>query len=923
MHGRRVMGLAMPPLLACASLGIAQGGADSARSLLAAAVTAASVSTPEGYREAIRLRGRAAAIFRRVGDGRGEGEALSLTGLAWYFLGEPDSAVGYARSAYILRLAAGDTAGAVRSLAGPLGAAFEALGKADSAIATYYRAIELAHRTGDPLLEAQPTQNLGGVFVALSQPDSAFRWYHETIALARRGKDFRTEGEVLNNFSVIYDNLGNPDSALVYARQGWSVGKAEHGDSLIASALQNLGVIFTHSGAPDSALHYHRLAYEAAGRVLDAAGQRQVLMNIGVSLESLGQLDSAETYYHETIRRSRAAKDRSLEARALGNLGIVLTNRHQLDSAEATYHRVLQLHRALQNRSGEGIALVNLATVYAELNQTDSAAGAARTAYTIARDLDFPRLEGAADNVIGHVFQLRQQWDSARTYFHDDLALSRKAQDADGEGTSLMTLGALFRLQRDNAHAIAYFDSAAVVKVKVIGHVTKDEDRIAAWEQDYPLYEAWTLAWLERAGEIGNGPAAMGALTASEKGRAQALLELMDQPADNTGTDLSSHGTDVVTAVTRGGTALLEYHLAGDTLIAWSAGPDSSLSVHRAGIRADSLATLIRALRAGFGVEEGGARLVSRGVALEAGAPATVGTTRPAWRSAATALAEILLPPGVKAALAGSRDVLIVPQGLLALVPFTALPWGESGELLGTRHAVRYSPSLATAVATEQRAATSPRVGRALVVGNPAMPALQGGDKAWSRLGPLPGAEAEARAIAIRLDATLLKGQAATETIVRSRLSGAAVIHLATHGYAYATEGQARNSFVALAPDSVNDGLLRVGELLDDPTLHLAADLVALSACQTGLGNLKQAEGTIGLQRAFLAKGARSVLVSLWNVSDAATRQLMTGFYRHWLDDPDHPGKAEALRRAQEEVRKTPGFEHPRYWAAFQLVGAR
>lgn len=96
-----------------------------------------------------------------------------------------------------------------------------------------------------------------------------------------------------------------------------------------------------------------------------------------------------------------------------------------------------------------------------------------------------------------------------------------------------------------------------------------------------------------------------------------------------------------------------------------------------------------------------------------------------------------------------------------------------------------------------------------------------------------------------------------------------------------------------------------------------------LSACQTGLGDLKQTEGTIGLQRAFLARGARSVMVSLWNVSDAATRTLMTSFYRHWLRDPDQPSKTEALRRAQNAVRKTAGFEDPRYWAAFQLVGAR
>ncbi|HUK65127.1 MAG TPA: CHAT domain-containing protein, partial [Dongiaceae bacterium] len=110
---------------------------------------------------------------------------------------------------------------------------------------------------------------------------------------------------------------------------------------------------------------------------------------------------------------------------------------------------------------------------------------------------------------------------------------------------------------------------------------------------------------------------------------------------------------------------------------------------------------------------------------------------------------------------------------------------------------------------------------------------------------------------------------------------------------------------------------------LDTPSLQLTADLVVLSACQTGLGDLKQAEGTVGLQRAFLARGARSVLVSLWNVSDASTRALMIDFYQHWLSDADHPDKAESLRRAQEQVRHTKGWEDPRYWASFQLVGAQ
>jgi CHAT domain-containing protein len=154
-------------------------------------------------------------------------------------------------------------------------------------------------------------------------------------------------------------------------------------------------------------------------------------------------------------------------------------------------------------------------------------------------------------------------------------------------------------------------------------------------------------------------------------------------------------------------------------------------------------------------------------------------------------------------------------------------------------------------------------------------------------------------------------------------MSQAQVIHLATHGFAFSSDARARDSFVALAADSLADGLLSVAEILDDATIRLSADLVVLSACQTGLGDLKDAEGTIGLPRAFLAKGARSVLVSLWSVSDEATRLLMERFYTHWLDDADTPTKARALQRATDDVRRTEGFEHPRFWAAFQLVGAR
>jgi len=203
------------------------------------------------------------------------------------------------------------------------------------------------------------------------------------------------------------------------------------------------------------------------------------------------------------------------------------------------------------------------------------------------------------------------------------------------------------------------------------------------------------------------------------------------------------------------------------------------------------------------------------------------------------------------------------------------------------------------------------------------MPQVNRADGTRGELLPLPAAEEEARQVAGELRVQPFVGGAATESAVRRLLPQAAVVHLATHGLAYGSEERVRSSYVALAADSANDGLLTLGELTDDPSMRLHAELVVLSACQTGLGDLKQAEGTVGFQRALLARGARSVLVSLWSVNDRATAALMAAFYRHWLDDTDAPSKAEALRRAQSDVQARPEWKEPRYWAAFQLVGAR
>ena len=129
-------------------------------------------------------------------------------------------------------------------------------------------------------------------------------------------------------------------------------------------------------------------------------------------------------------------------------------------------------------------------------------------------------------------------------------------------------------------------------------------------------------------------------------------------------------------------------------------------------------------------------------------------------------------------------------------------------------------------------------------------------------------------------------------------------------------------SALALTADGQSDGLLTALEIFQ---LEIPADLVVLSACETGKGKVYEAEGIVGLTRAFMFAGAPRVICSLWKVDDEATRALMIEFYRLWNPkEGDGLGTAAALKKAQEYIKthpKHPEWKHPYYWAAWVLWG--
>jgi CHAT domain-containing protein len=267
--------------------------------------------------------------------------------------------------------------------------------------------------------------------------------------------------------------------------------------------------------------------------------------------------------------------------------------------------------------------------------------------------------------------------------------------------------------------------------------------------------------------------------------------------------------------------------------------------------------------------------------------------------------------------LTGIRRLGIVPMAFLAEVPFSSLLHRAEGasrpRFLVEDHTLFYVPSASVLASRwEQRASAAP------------LPALAlGRGAAGGGLAALPQAELEAARTAALLGGESLLGGAASEAAVVRRGATARLLHVAAH--AVVVPASPAESRLLLAPGGGEDGALTVREIL---ALSLAADLVTLSGCRTGLsysatGNDLADDDRTGLVEAFLHAGARDVLATLWPVADRPTAQLMDAFYRRLMTG-ETPVEALAgvQRQAISEAAGDPGRTGAATWAAFLIVGA-
>jgi len=311
--------------------------------------------------------------------------------------------------------------------------------------------------------------------------------------------------------------------------------------------------------------------------------------------------------------------------------------------------------------------------------------------------------------------------------------------------------------------------------------------------------------------------------------------------------------------------------------------------------------------------------------------------------SMARRLFDTLLAPAEREIDAGKR-LLIVADEPLHRLPFAALqrpPKEGRVQYLVEWKPIHFGPSAASYSALqESRQPNRKRLSSLVAFGDPLYDRLEtGADKRplpyvvrsaasrgySGRLDPLPGSGKEVEQIGKLFKErgqearVLLRGKA--EEGAAKNAVKAAFLHFAVHGIL--DEIQPEHSFLALSlPDAVmegsEDGILEVWEIEDE--MRLDAELVTLSACDTGVGKERGGEGLASLSRAFLGAGAHSVLATLWKIDDATTTDLMTRFYGHLLNGST---KDEALRLAQHELLKSAACKYraPYFWAGFQLTG--
>jgi len=851
-------------------------------------------SAAEGYREALE-------IWRILGAEERVTEALLRLAQVYRLLDDVDSATVRLEQALPRLVALGDEPRRAEAL-NTLGLLHSARGDRHRAGELYAEALELARSARAPAAEAAALNNLAKLRERESSLFEAVELYESSLAIWRRLGNAREEAVTLNNLGSLYSTLHETDRARAYLESSLELAEAVGDRRRQALVFNNLGALFDRAGRRALAEESYGRALSIYGGLEDTSRRLRVINNLGRLASRRGELGRAEAAYRQVLELAGEAGDGEMELIARHNLGWVHDLRGEPETA-------LELLGEAWEKAGECSTGCQATILYglARAHRSRGELGAARERIGEALELVRDHRERIVSRSLATSFFASRH---ELAEFEIGL-LMEEAAKAPGAGFEELAFEASQR-----ARARGFLDALRESR----GESRRGVDPALLVEEEALLEEIATEA-LERQRRLAEGARAE-ELTARLRRQHELLAELERlRERIRLGNSQARAWTEplglagIQAQVLDRETMLLHYELGEERSWLWAVTVDG-LEAFELPPRAEVESAAREA-----------ARLLAR-----AHERASAG----AARYAADELASMILAP--VASLLGDRRLLIVAEGALEYVPFAALP-SEDGEPLIARHEV-VRLSAASVLPELRREPSAPRSGWLAVVADPVfrlddpriaqhrgLPAETGLAHAAEAVGlgelrRLPGTRLEAEAILewVPPEEIFLVAdfEAGREILSGGRLAGFSVIHFATHAVLDSELPELSGIVLSLVDESgrPRDGFVRVHEIYG---LELPAELVVLSACQTALGEELDGEGLVGLARAFSHAGARRLVVSLWQVDDLATAELMTEFYRQLLREKRPP--AEALRRAQLHLARGETWRAPSYWAGFILLG--
>ena len=787
----------------------------------------------------------------------------------------------------------------------------------------------------DPEVEVAFLGRLGIAYHSLSEYGKAKGFQKEALVIAQQIGDRKGEASCSGNLGTVHESLGEYGKAKEYHKKALVITQEIHDRQGEAICYGNIGKVSWRLGEYGKAEEYQRKALVIIKEISDRETEAACYGNLGLLYQSLGEYDKAEENQKKALVIIKEIGDKQGEATCYGNLGTVYSYLGHYGKAEEYQKKALKIRKEIGDRQGEATCYGNLGSVYRHLGECDKAEEYLKKALVIRKEIGDREGEASCYGILGTLFFFLGIYAKAREYHEKALAMSREIGDINGENLWHLQL-AYYVLSEGNIglkHEAFTNLFASIEKCEKMKSFLGDNEqlKISLLDQNIASYNLLSFFFCV-SGKVNE------ALNVEELGRARALADLMsarysvkqqipvkpqewveierimkneincnclyisycnrymflrvlkgNKPGLFRLTDVNkcfgNKGSKrKVDEILGEDSALRRFHVLnqGDCEDRSLFPSDASHSAGQSSLQ-DNMAVV---------------RLVEEETEED---QQPVPTLAECYNMIIAPVADLLDKP----------ELIIVPDSILYKVPFAALK-DESGKYLSESFRIRIVPSLNTLKLIQDSPADYHSKTGALIVGEPDVSEVLYKGRV-EKLCPLPCARREAEMIGGLLGAQPLLGKQATKRAVLQSIQSVSLIHFAAHGNAERGE-------IALAPKCPINCIPREEDYLltmaDISEVHLRAKLVVLSCCHSASGRVR-AEGVIGIARAFLGSGARSVLVALWALEDSATEQLMSRFYEHLVRGES---ASESLHQAMKWMRSN-GYSDVRDWAPFMLIG--